>query len=116
MGNLGEDILALVEEKARASADEEGLVGIVRQWYIQGFIESFFEGFVEGFLEAYIELLHHIMRHFGKSYDEAALHLTLPTAEIELYRPLVQAYVSDQELYQTLLDETIGDLLCRKKR
>lgn len=105
---LVEDIVALAEARAQARADKEGLVGIVRQWYIQGFIE--------GFLEAYIELLHHIMKHFDKSYDEAALHLTLPPAETEFYRPLVQAYVRNQELYQTLLDETIGGLLCRKKR
>ena len=112
MSDPVEDVVATAKAKARASANEIGLVGIEKRWYIKGFVE----GFVEGFLGNFVKVLHHIMKHFDKSYDEAALYLTLSPAETEFYRPLVQAYVSDQELYQTLLDKTIGGLLCRKKR
>ena len=112
MSDPVEDVVAMAEAKARASADEEGLVGIEKRWYIKGFVE----GFVEGFLGTFVKVLHYIMKHFDKTYDEAALHLTLSPAETEFYRPLLQAYVSDQELYRTLLDETIGGLLCRKKK
>ena len=101
MSNLGEYIAVRTETRA----SEKGLVGIEKRWYIQGFIE--------GFLGAYIKLLHHIMKHFDKTYDEAALHLTLPPAEIELYRPLLQAYVSDQELYRTLLSKAITTIMYR---
>lgn len=99
MSVLGEDVMAM----ARASANEEELVGIEKRWYIRGFIK--------GFLGTFVKLLHHVMKHFDKSYDEAALHLTLSPAETEFYRPLVQAYVSDQELYQTLLSETITTIM-----
>ena len=110
MSILGEDVVAMAEAKALASANEKELTGIMKLWYIQRFIE----GYIESFLESNVNLLRYFMKHFDKTYDEAASHISCSPDEIEFYRPLVQAYVCDQELYQTLLDEAIATLLCRE--
>ena len=82
----------------------------MKRWYIQRFIE----GYIESFVESHVNLLHYFMKHFDKTYDEAASRISCTPAEIELYRPLVQVYVSNQKLYQMLLDEALATLLCRE--
>lgn len=107
MSILGEDVVATAKAKARASANQKRLDGVLKQWYMLCFVEDY----VESSLEFHVNLLHYLMKHFCKTYEEAAVHIACTSAEVELYRLLVQAYVSDQELYQTLLRKTVTTLL-----
>lgn len=121
MSDPVEDIVAMAEAKAKASASEIGFVGIRKQRFIQRLVAGSVENFLEthftllSYLETNIKLLHYVIENYGKTYEEAALHLELSPTETELCQPLFQAYESDQELYETLMDKAVFSLLRRKE-